>query len=138
VAALRALAEGGVDFVLLGRVAGGVYGSSYGTFDLDIVCNREGENLERLPAVLNSFDATPCAGPSDGRFRLDPDLLQDGDHLTLSTRLACWTSSAGAWGRRPTGAETGGQVINVDGHAVWVASLDHLIAMKEAGGRPGD
>ena len=36
-AALQALAEGGVDFVVIGGVAGGVYGSSYGTFDLHIV-----------------------------------------------------------------------------------------------------
>ena len=36
-ASLQALAEGGVDFVVIGGVAGGGYGSSYGTFDLDIV-----------------------------------------------------------------------------------------------------
>ena len=82
-AALQALAEAGVDFVVIGGVAGGVHGSSYGTFDLDIVYACDRENLERLASVLRSLEATLRGAPSDLPFRLDADSLQAGDHFTF-------------------------------------------------------
>ncbi len=134
-AAIQALAEAGVDFVVIGGVAGGAHGSSYGTYDLDIVYARDRENLERLAEVLKSLDAKA----SDHPFQLDAKLLQAGDHFAFSTRLG----SLDIFGR-PAGAppferlKAAATTIDVDSHAVRVASLDHLIAMKEAAGRPRD
>ena len=138
-AALQALAEGEVDFVVIGGVAGGVYGSSYGTFDLDVVYARDRENLERLAAVLKSLGATLRGAPSDLPFQLDAETLQTGDHFTFSTRLG----SLDIFGRPAASPpyetlKAAATTIDIEGHAVHVASLDHLIAMKEAAGRPRD
>ena len=67
-ASLQALAEGGVDFVVIGGVAGGGYGSSYGTFDLDLVGIRGVGSTSarrtglRRPALALSQEA--AKGPS--------------------------------------------------------------------------
>jgi hypothetical protein len=137
--ALQALAEAGVDFVVIGGVAGGVHGSSYGTFDLDIVYARDRENLERLAAVLKSLDATLRGAPSELPFQLDADSLQAGDHYTFSTRLGSLDILGQPAGAPPfESLKAAATTIDVNGHPVRVASLDHLIAMKEAAGRPRD
>ena len=56
-AILRILLEHGVDFVIVGGVAGVTYGATITTFDLDIVHSREAENLERLLKALRALDA---------------------------------------------------------------------------------
>ena len=138
-AALQALAQGGVDFVVIGGVVGGAHGSSYGTFDLDVVYGRYRENLERLAAVLRSLGATLRGATSDVPFQLDAETLEAGDHFTFSTRLG----SIDIFGRpaaspRYETLKAAATTIDVEGHAVRVASLDHLIAMKEAAGGPRD
>ncbi len=45
---LKALVEHGVDFVLVGGMAGIALGSSYPTYDLDVAYARDNANLERL------------------------------------------------------------------------------------------
>lgn len=138
-ATLQALARAGVEFVVIGCVAGAAHGSSYGTFDVDIVYAPDRENLERLASVLRSLEATLRGAASDLPFRLDADSLHAGDHFTFSTRLG----SLDIFGR-PAGAppferlKAAATSIDVGGSRVRVASLDHLIAMKEAGGRPRD
>ena len=49
---LPALVEGGVDFVLVGGVAGVVHGSARVTYDVDLVYSRSDENIARLVKVL--------------------------------------------------------------------------------------
>ena len=134
--ALQALAEAGIDFIVIGGVAGGAHGSSYGTFDLDIVYARDRKNLERLAVVL---EATLRGAPSDLPFQLDAYSLEAGDHFTFSTRLGSMDILG-----RPAGAppyetlKAAATTIDVAGHAIRIASLDPLIAMKEAAGRPRD
>ncbi|HLT40997.1 MAG TPA: hypothetical protein VK034_32190 [Enhygromyxa sp.] len=50
-ALLRALVDGGVEFVVIGGMAAVAHGSAHVTVDLDIVYNRGDENIERLAAA---------------------------------------------------------------------------------------
>jgi hypothetical protein len=137
--ALRLLAEAGIDFVVIGGVAGGAHGSAYPTYDLDIAYSRERGNLERLAATLARVGAQLRGAPPDVPFVLDAHSLAEGGNFTFTTEVGSLDILA-----YPSGATSYEQLresalpISVDGRRVLVASLDHLIAMKEAAGRPKD
>lgn len=84
-AVLRALSEGGVEFILAGGLAAVLHGAPVTTFDVDIVHSRTDENIARLFAVLESLDAV---------FRIQPERrpkparshLAGTGHLNLITR----------------------------------------------------
>jgi hypothetical protein len=54
---LRVLSEHCVDFIVVGGVAAIVEGAPITTLDLDIVCERSDENLQRLVDALDSINA---------------------------------------------------------------------------------
>ena len=83
---LRALIEHGVDFVLIGGLAGIVHGSAYNTYDLDIAYARDRPNLERLAAALRELGATLRGAPPDVPFQLDANSLYQGSNFTFETR----------------------------------------------------
>ena len=68
--ALRALHEGGVEFVIVGGMAAALNGAPVDTLDLDIIPARDEENLARLLRVLDAIDAIYRIHPSR---RLKPD-----------------------------------------------------------------
>jgi hypothetical protein len=137
---LRVLAEHDVEFVVVGGVAGSARGSAYITHDLDIAYSREPDNLRRLAAALAELDARPRNAPADLPFHPDAATLAAGAHFTFDTRLGPLDVLD-----RPDGSppfvellRRAGEPLVVDGVPVAVASLDDLIAMKEATGRPRD
>jgi predicted nucleotidyltransferase len=136
---LERFAAAGVDFVVIGGVAGGVHGSSFTTFDIDLAYSRDPENLERIAEVLRTLDATLRGAPPDLPFLLDARTLEGAANFTFTTTLGSVDLLADVGGApsyeqlRKAATE-----IDVRGHKVHVASLDHLIAMKEAAGRPKD
>jgi hypothetical protein len=137
--ALAAFAEAGVDFVVIGGVAGGAHGSSYGTFDLDLAYGRDPENLERIAGVLRTLDATLRGAPLDLPLLLDAETLAAGANFTFTTSLGAIDLLGDPAGSPPyEQLRRKATVIDVSGHPVRVASLDHLIAMKEASGRTKD
>lgn len=136
---LEALARAGVDFVVIGGVAGGSYGSAFGTFAVDVAYARDRDNLERLATLLGELGARLRCAPPDVPFQLDAKSLENGANFTFVTAhgsLDILSDPAGA----PPYAElkARGTTIVVRGFDLVVASLDHLIAMKEAAGRPKD
>ena len=136
---LRALAEARVDFVVIGGVAGGAHGSAFGTFDVDVAYARDAENLERLASVLRGLGARLRGAPADLPVQLDAQTLKNGQNFTFETSLGSLdilsdAIGAPAYDQLRASATT----IDIDGHPVLIASLDHLIAMKEAAGRPKD
>jgi hypothetical protein len=136
---IEALAAARVDFVVIGGVAGGSYGSTFGTFDVDVAYARDHENLERLAAILDSLGATLRGAPPGLPFQLDAKALANGANFTFTTRLGSLDILADPAGAPPYGdLKAAGTKITVAGRQVIVASLDHLIAMKEAAGRPKD
>jgi hypothetical protein len=137
--ALRTLARHGVDFVVIGGIAAIVLGSSYSTSDLDVAYARDRPNLERLAEALQELGATLRGAPPDLPFSLDADTLQAGLNFTFATRggnLDAFGEPAGA----PPYAELKrrSSVESIEGVEIRVASIDHLIAMKEAAGRTKD
>jgi hypothetical protein len=136
---IEALAQAEVDFVLIGGLAGGAHGSAYPTYDLDVMYARDRQNLERIATVLTELGATLRGAPPSLPFVLDAKTLQRGSNFTFSTRLGPVDFLA-----EPTGApqyekvREAAEKIDLGGLTVRVASLDHLIAMKEAAGRTKD
>jgi hypothetical protein len=136
---LAILSAAAVDFVVIGGVAGGSYGSAFGTFDVDIAYSRDDENLQRLAEVLRDLDATLRGAPPDLPFTPDAKTLANGANFTFATRLGSLDILADPAGAPPyRDLRANATTITVGGHTVRVASLDHLIAMKEAAGRPKD
>jgi hypothetical protein len=137
--ALRALTDAGVAFVVIGGIAGRLHGSTTVTNDLDICCERSPENLDRLAAVLRDADARLRGVDGDVPFVLDGETLAAGDSFTFDTAF-------GALDILGTPAGTGGFAVlasnairyELSDIEVLVASIDDLIAMKQAAGRPKD
>jgi hypothetical protein len=136
---LLALVDAGVDFVLIGGLAGGAHGSSYPTFDVDVAYSRDRENLERLAALLRELGATLRGAPSGLPFQLDAKTLEAGGNFTFDTRLGKLDVLAYPAGATPYDRlRDEGKAVTIDDRTVVIASLDHLIAMKEAAGRTKD
>lgn len=137
-ALLEALTRAGVDFVVVGGVAVVLQASPRFTKDLDIVYADDPENLERLAEVLLAHD-TRLRGAEDVPFVPDARALRQTQILTLTTTLGELDLLL-----RPDGAppyadlRAAADRYDIDGVEVRVASIDDMIAMKRAAGRPQD
>lgn len=128
-----------VDFVVVGGLAAAARGSARATFDLDIAYARDDENLERLAAALLAIDATLRGAPPDVPFQLDAETLERGANFSFTTRfgpLDILGDTAGSPAYRELRAAA--TPVEIRGVTILVASIDHMIAMKVASGRPHD
>lgn len=138
-ALLRPLVERGVDFVLIGGMAGIAHGSDYLSFDLDIAYSRSRENVKRLVAALEELDVSLRGAPPDLEFPLDERMIENGANFTFITPHGDLDLLADVAGvkdfetlqRDAVEREVGGLPIKV-------ASINALIAMKRASNRPKD
>ena len=138
-ALLRTLESGGVRFVLIGGLAMIALGSNHVTQDVDIVYARDPENIAALVAVLKPQHPRLRGAPEGLPFIFDVRTFKNMLNMTLTTDAG----SIDLLGEAP-GAGTFEElweravVVELDGSPVRVASVDDLIAMKTAAGRPKD
>lgn len=136
---LRTLAEGGVEFILVGGVAATVHGATRLTLDVDVVYRRSPENIERLSLALTPHRPYLRGAPPGLPFRLDRATIERGLNFTLTTALGDLdllgeiVGGGGYEDLRPHST-----VIRVFGVECRCLTLDRLIAVKRAAGRPRD
>jgi hypothetical protein len=137
--ALETLVRHKVRFVVIGGFAGRLWGSPTLTNDLDICYARDRKNLRALGAALLELEASLRGAPDGLPFRPDAETLAAGDHFTFATNagnLDCLGTPDGSRGFADLIA--GAKPMKLDGVEVPVASVDDLIRLKRAAGRPKD
>ena len=135
---LAALDRNGVDFVVIGGLAGLAQGSSYPTFDLDVAYSRDKGNLRRMAAALGEIGVT-LRGAPDLPFQVDDQTLGNGSNFTFATAHGSFDIVGEVDGVKSyEGLRRNAKREWISGVDVLVASLDDLIAMKRAANRVKD
>jgi hypothetical protein len=136
---LQKLTARGVDYVVIGGIAGVLHGSAQTTYDLDICFATDQGNLDALGDVLVALGARLKGVDERLPFTPDARTLRRIDVLTMVTDLGELDVLA-----RPAGSpgyealRRNAERFDIDGVAVLVASIEDLIAMKRAAGRTKD
>jgi predicted nucleotidyltransferase len=133
------LADGGVEFVVVGGLAAVVHGSAYVTHDVDVCYGRSATNVNRLCGALAPAHPTLRGAPPGLPFRLDPPTVAAGLNFTLDTDLGALdilgeVQGLGAYPRVVAHSE----VVRLFGRSVQVLTLEALILAKRAAGRRKD
>jgi predicted nucleotidyltransferase len=136
---LERLVEAEVRFVLVGGLAVNAWGYLRATRDVDVVPDPDRDNLDRLDALLRELGGKVDAG---GRL-LDSDaittFLRTGDRTLVQTELGQVDVLQGLpQVPRFEDLEKQARSVDIEGLAVMVCSLDHLLEMKRASDRPRD
>lgn len=138
-ALVRALVEGGVDFVIIGGVAVVLQAMPRFTKDLDICYSTASPNLEALGNVLVRLKARLRGIAEEVPF------VPDARTLT-QTQILCLTTPTGDIDLlvNPDGAPAydtlrrRADIMELGGQGVRIASIEDMLAMKRAAGRPQD
>lgn len=139
---IAVLARHGVDYVVIGGVAAQVHGHRRTTMDLDLTPDPRPENLRRLGAALAELEARPRDAETEGAEIPvgDPARLAVAaivpPLLTRHGQVHILKEPKGARGFEEMRERA--LVVDLDGNKVAIVSLDDLIRMKRAAGRPAD
>jgi hypothetical protein len=142
---LSALAEGQVQYVLVGGMAVQLHGYMRSTFDIDLVLAMNDANLVRFIDVAK-------------RFGLTPSIPVPIDSLRNASLIDQWYREKGMLAFALREPQVGGGVVDIlvrpevpfeqlmnnavagqlFAQQVWIASIDDLLTMKRVANRPKD
>jgi predicted nucleotidyltransferase len=136
---LEVLAQADVQFILIGGVAANLHGSARATFDIDIVYARSKGNLAAIAAALSPLAPYLRGAPPGLPFTLDEKTLANGLNFTLTTTLGDLDLMGEvAGGGTYEKLLLASMWTEIDGLRIRCATLEQLIFLKNAAGRPKD
>jgi hypothetical protein len=136
---LRLLSDAGVEFIVVGGVAGIAHGSSLTTQDIDVVYRRTPQNIRRLVDSLATHQPYLRGAPPGLPFQWDAETIERGLNFTRTTALGALdllgeVLAGGDYERLYPSS----QLSPVYGVTCRVIDLPTLIRVKRAAGRPKD
>jgi len=136
---VAALVDGRVRFIIVGGAAATAHGSARLTNDLDIVYDRSDENIRCLAEALAPYHPYLRGSPEGLPFVLDVATIRAGLNFTLNTSIGAIDIFGEIVGGGPyERLERQCVPLTLFGHRCLVLSLDTLIDVKRAAGRPKD
>jgi len=136
---LNVLLDAGVEFVIIGGVAGAAHGSASVTYDLDVCYDRSSANIRRLIEALSPYHPRLRGAPDNLPFHFDVPTLTRGLNFTLVTDLGdldVFGEVAGVGSYRDVRASS--EALELFGRPCLVLSLEGLIRSKRASRRTKD
>ena len=136
---LPTLVGAGLEFIIVGGVAGILHGSARATYDVDLVYSRNEQNIQRLADVLGPYNPYLRNAPLGLPFVWDTKTIRHGLNFTLTTTFG----DVDLLGEVPRG-ETYQTLLprsfEVEAFGVHFKCIDlpTLIRIKEAAGRRKD
>lgn len=133
------LARSQVEFILIGGVAATLHGSARATLDLDVVYRRSPDNVDRLVRALAPLSPYLRGAPAGLPFAFDADTVRRGLNFTLDTSFGALdllgeVTGGGSYDALLPYTET----VELFGRSCRAVTLDMLIRLKRAAGRPKD
>lgn len=133
------LAGAGIEFIVVGGCAANLLGSAQFTRDMDVVYRRSEENMRRLVETLAPYSPYLRGAPPGLPFTFDLRTLRSGLNFTLTTTLGALDligeiAGGGKYEELLPFAES----TEFDGIKLCCVTLEQLIHLKRAAGRPRD
>lgn len=128
-----------IDFILIGGLAGMALGSARATVDVDVVYSRSDDNIRKLASALANTNPYLRGAPSGLPFTFDVETIQSGLNFTLTTEIGdldLLGEVAGGGSYQSLFDDT--SVVKIFGLEVQCVTLEKLIHLKRAAGRPKD
>jgi predicted nucleotidyltransferase len=136
---LPVLVQHGVRFIVIGGGAAIAHGSARLTSDVDVVYSREPQNIRNLAAALQNYAPYLRGAPPGLPFYWDENTIKNGLNFTLKTNLGDLDLLGEvAGGGSYVDLLPSSEEMNVFGIPCRFVTLEKLIQLKRAAGRPKD